>query len=96
MYLFIYFLGYNTFTRVIHDKFIKSGAKVTVSHNVEDVMNRIKEKLIDSQKEMLSKICFGAVLNFSKFTPSPRILINLMCRIVNVRGSNSDEMYFNM
>ena len=59
------------FTRVIDDKFIKFGTKVTVPYSIEDVINRIKEKLIDSQKEMFSKICFGAFLNFIKFKPSP-------------------------
>ena len=82
------------FTHVIHDKFIKSDAKVIVPYSIEDVMNRIKRKLIDSQKEMFSKTCFGAFLNFIKFTPSPQILHNLMCKLANVPGSNNDEMYF--
>ena len=57
-------------------------------------MNTIKDKLIDSQKEIFSKTCFGAFLNITKFTPSPQLLHNLMCKIVNVLGSTSNEMYF--
>ena len=67
---------------------------MTVPYNIEDVMNRIKEKLIDAQKEMVSKTCFGLFLNFTKFTHSPHILHNLLCRIANVPGSTSEEIYF--
>ena len=48
-------------------------------YNVEDVMNKIKEKLTYFQKEMFSKTCFGAFLNITKFTHSPQLLHNLMC-----------------
>ena len=58
------------FTHLIHNKLIKSSAKVNVSYNVENVMNRIKKKLTDSQKEMFSKTCFGAFLNITKCIPS--------------------------
>ena len=82
------------FTCVIDDKFIKFGAKVTMTYNIEDLMKRIKENLTDSQKKMFSKTYYGAFLNITKFTPSPQILHNLMCRIVNVPDNRSDEMYF--
>ena len=82
------------FTRVVDDKFIKSGAKVTMPYNIEDVMNRIKEKLTDAHNEMFSKTCFGPFLNFTKFTPSPQILHNLLCKIANVLGGMEEEMYF--
>ena len=63
-------------------------------YNGEDVMTKIKEKLIDSQKEIFSKTCFGAFLNITKFTHSPQILHNLMCKIANVASNTSDEMHF--
>ena len=68
--------------------------KVTLLYSVENIMNKIKDKLTASQKEMFSKTCFGVFLNSTKFTPSPQLLHNLMCKIVNVLGSSSDEMYF--
>ena len=80
------------FTRVVDDKFIKLGVKVTVPYNIEDMMNIIKEKLTDAQKEMFSKMCFGPFLNFTKFTPSLHILHNLLCRIANVLGNMSEKM----
>ena len=43
---------------------------------------------------MFSKTCFGPFLNFTKFTPSPQIQHNLLCRITNVPGSVEEEMYF--
>ena len=81
---------------VIHDKFIKSDAKVIMSYSIEDVIDTIKDKLTNSQKEMFSKTCFVAFLNITKFTPSPQLLYNMRCRIANVSDSTSNEMHFDI
>ena len=59
------------FTWAVDDKFIKLGIKATVSYDIEDVMNKIKKKLTNAQKEMFPKNYFGPFSNFAKFTPSP-------------------------
>ena len=82
------------FAQIVDDKFIKAGAKVTVLYCIEKVMNKIKAKLTYAQKEMFFKTYFGPYLYLNKFTPSPQILHNLLCRIVNVPESEEDEIHF--
>ena len=67
---------------------------MTEPYCIEEVLNTIKQKLIDAQNEMFSKTYFGPFLYLTKFNPLPQILHNLVYKIVNVPCSAEEDIYF--